>query len=170
MASVFPSFLHSGPALGGFNGTFSLADWFRRCPCGGSFPPGPHASHNRRSVTCSRAFEPEFSLQCCLSLFPSCYTGFLAPCGPSSSSFCCCSRVPPCSPCPSQPFSFFLRCLATRPVALRAPRFLIAVAAALLFMLMFPLPSPAVLPECTVHGPCSPLSRVGFFPHHAAPH
>ena len=41
LASVFPSVLHSGPALWGFNGTYQLADRFHRCSSGEASHPGP---------------------------------------------------------------------------------------------------------------------------------
>ena len=74
------------PALGGFNGTYSLADRFHWCSSVGSFPPRPHISHNRRSVICSRSFEPGYPLRCCLSLHSPSISGSRAPCGPGSPS------------------------------------------------------------------------------------
>ena len=51
-------------------GVSTTLDRFHRCSSGGTFPPGPHASHNRRSVICSRAFEPGSSSLCSLPPFP----------------------------------------------------------------------------------------------------
>ena len=45
-SECFPSFLHSGPALGGCIDTHSLADRLRRCSGGGSLTPGPCTSHD----------------------------------------------------------------------------------------------------------------------------
>ena len=68
------------------------------------------------------------------------------------------------------------RCITTLPAASLAPQLLAVVAAALLFMLPLSAlrispqdpPLQDFLPGPVVPGPCSPLSWLGLFPHHAA--